>query len=83
MSDTPRTDAIVAELVENTFPTPETIIHLAGELERENAALRKIRNAADELIEYSESGSEEKWLKWEDKFDALKDLLNAARKEQP
>ena len=86
MSDTPKTDAIVAELV--TFPTPETIIYLAGKLERENAALREDKERLDWLGKVKCAYYHEGPCCWrineDESTDAetIRAAIDAARKEQ-
>ena len=54
----------------------------AEELAKENAALREVAKAARDLLEYSHVGGAERWENWEDKFDALKTAIDAAKKEE-
>ena len=85
MSDTPRTDAIVAELV--TFPTPETIIDLAGELERENAALREVVVQCEDALRHALMMSPldpfQRGKVITAALDKVRSAIDAARKEQP
>lgn len=46
MSDTPRTDALMADLPEDAYCHPADAIELAKKLERENATLRHLLKLA-------------------------------------
>lgn len=51
-------------------------------LERENAALRAVFEAAKAMTHYETEGAAVGWPDWDSKFDALKDAIDAARKEK-
>jgi hypothetical protein len=52
------------------------------QLERENAALRTVFEAAKAIAQYETEGAAVGWPDWDSKFDALKDAIDAARKEK-
>ncbi len=47
----------------------------------ENAALRAVFEAAKTFIDYEHDGADLGWPDWDNKFDALKAAIDAARKE--
>jgi len=54
-----------------------------AELQRENAALRAVFQAAKAMTDYEHEGAAVGWPDWDSRFDALKSAIDAARKEQP
>ena len=84
MSDTPKTD----ELAKRDFVPDGLWIRHARELERENAALRKVLSDADEIERYNGSDGHRQWGKcsaWLHPDDAViivsAKALDAVRKE--
>ena len=81
MSDTPRTDELGRKIDEGRAVGAEALV-LSMQLERENAALRTVFEAAKAIAQYETEGAAVGWPDWDSKFDALKDAIDAARKEK-
>jgi hypothetical protein len=81
MSDTPRTDAKAQFFGFNPDEGEEFVqADFARELERENAALRAVFEAAKAMAHYEYAGAAVGWPDWDGKFEVLKAAVDAARK---
>ena len=84
MSDTPRYDELQSELLHaDDYTCWQETAKLACALERENAALRAVKAAARNVLEYSHYGAAEGWPDWEKHFVALQAAIDAAREVNP
>jgi hypothetical protein len=61
----------------------ETLVREVSRMARERAQLKQIAVTAKALVDYEIEGAAVAWPDWDNKFDALKSAIYAARKEKP
>lgn len=77
MSNTPRTDENEVEAITGLGRCVGA--NFARELERENAALRIIRDKAEAILNYEKTGGPS-YPDWDALYDSLRDAVEASRK---
>lgn len=74
-------DAVLGENAEDR--SDDTLVREVCRMARERAQLIQIAVTAKALVDYETTGAAVAWPDWDNKFDALKSEIYAARKEKP